>query len=151
MHMIGRKNFLLNGNSRVCSEHFVNFTRRRLRIDEYPTLKLPELPTQVKPAWKRRSPQKRVLVVPSTSLPLDDLVPGGDSLLEGVDVGSNSDMTGTDIEKLHLQIAELKQQMNTPQGQMISLKFSWDNIADNKKIVFYTGFPSFSSLKAVLS
>ena len=58
-------------------------------------------------------------------------------------------MTGTDIEKLHLRIAELKQQMNTLQGQVISFKFSLENTADNdKKIVFYTGFPSFASLKA---
>ena len=57
-------------------------------------------------------------------------------------------MTGADIENLHLRIAELEQQVTTLRRQVISLKFSLENIADNeKKVVFYTGFLSFASLK----
>ena len=43
---VGRKNLLLNGNLWACSEHIVNSTHPRRRVDEYPTLKLPKLPTQ---------------------------------------------------------------------------------------------------------
>ena len=147
VHKMGRKNLALNSNSRVCCEHFVNSTHWRFRIDEYPTLKLPKLPMQVKPARKRRSPKKQVLEPQSASLPLDEVVAGFDTLREGVDVGSNSDMTGTDIDKLQMQIADLKQQINPLQGQVILLKFSLESIADNdKKVVFYTSLPSFASL-----
>ena len=46
IHKIGRKNLPLNKNSCVCSEHFPG-GRRLLVNDEYPTLKLPKLSTQV--------------------------------------------------------------------------------------------------------
>ena len=47
IHKIGRKNLPLNNNSRVFSDHFVNSSNRRLRKDEYSTLQLPKLPTQI--------------------------------------------------------------------------------------------------------
>ena len=44
IHQIRRKNLplRLNGNSRVCIDHFVNASQRLLRVDEYPTVKLPK-------------------------------------------------------------------------------------------------------------
>ena len=59
VHKIGRKNLPLNNNTRVCSEHFVNSAKRRLRPDEYPSLKLPVLATSVTNPRKRKSPVKR--------------------------------------------------------------------------------------------
>ena len=58
IHKIGRKNLPLNKNSCVCSEHFPG-GRRLLVNDEYPTLKLPKLSTQVVLPSKRTSPRIR--------------------------------------------------------------------------------------------
>ena len=41
IHKIGRENLPFLDSTRVCSEHFVNSKGRKLRPDEYPTLKLP--------------------------------------------------------------------------------------------------------------
>jgi len=47
IHKIGQENLPILDSTRVCSEHFVNSKGRKLQPDEYPTLKLPLLPTQV--------------------------------------------------------------------------------------------------------
>ena len=61
VHKIGRKNLPLNGNSRVCSQHFEpNSARGRCLLPgEYPKLKLPEI---TKAGKQRRPPTKRVTV-----------------------------------------------------------------------------------------
>ena len=84
---IGRKHLHLNGNSRVCNEHFVKFTRRRLQIDEYPTTKLPKLPTMVNPPLKRTFPKKDC-VKPIYNLLPDDFVDDAGTRLDGIDIGS---------------------------------------------------------------
>lgn len=64
VHKIGQKNLPVNGNSRVCSNHFINSVGRRLRCDEVPTIHMPDLTTPVR---KRKSPRKRVYRSPSES------------------------------------------------------------------------------------
>ena len=59
VHKIRRKNLPLNNNTHVCSEHFVNSTKRLLRPDEFPSFKLPVLVTSVMNLRKRKSPVKR--------------------------------------------------------------------------------------------
>ena len=54
IHLIGRKNLPINGNSRVCGKHFNNSHSRALRPDEYPTQNLPQLPTRVSIPKPRR-------------------------------------------------------------------------------------------------
>lgn len=41
IHLIGRKNLLINPNTRVCSEHFEQASNRLLRVNEVPSLRLP--------------------------------------------------------------------------------------------------------------
>ena len=65
IHKIGRENLPILDSTRVCSDHFVNSKGRKLRPDEYPTLNLPSLPTQVSVPPPRRQliryslPEKR--------------------------------------------------------------------------------------------
>ena len=54
IHKIGRENLPILDSTRVCSEHFINSKGRKLRPDEYPTLKLPQLATQVSVPPPRR-------------------------------------------------------------------------------------------------
>ena len=54
IHKIGRENLPILDSTRVCSEHFINSKGRKLQPDEYPTLKLPLLPTQVSVPPPRR-------------------------------------------------------------------------------------------------
>ena len=54
IHNIGQENLPILDSTRVCSEHFINSKGRQLRPDEYPTLKLPLLPTQVSAPPPRR-------------------------------------------------------------------------------------------------
>ena len=69
IHKIGRKNLPLNNNSRVCSAHFENACRRRLRPDEVPVLNLPFSTLEV---VKKRSPKKRIVCVEASSSSDDD-------------------------------------------------------------------------------
>ena len=41
-------------STRVCGDHFINSKGRKLQPDEYPTLNLPSLPTQVSVRPPRR-------------------------------------------------------------------------------------------------
>ena len=58
VHKIGRKNLQINSSTRVCSRHFIGSKGRKLRPDEYPTLNLPILPTQVTQPQRRKSKEE---------------------------------------------------------------------------------------------
>ena len=60
IHKIGRKNLRVGTSTRVCSRHFISSKGRKLRPDEYPTLNLPTLSTQITEPRKRKSPRERV-------------------------------------------------------------------------------------------
>jgi hypothetical protein len=67
-----------------------------------------------------------------------------------VDKSSNTDLTGNDIEQLTCDVSKLKEEILLVKREIISNKFCLNNIAalGDHKISFYTGFPSFGSLKA---
>ena len=149
VHKIGRRNLPLNNNSRVCSEHFVKSADHLLRKDEYPTMKLPRLATRVvtKP---RRPPIPRVLPEESEVDVLSDAAEIPDVTLSlSVDASSNTDLTGTDMEQLMLDNSKLTEEVSILKQEVLAAKFCLDNIANsNKKVSFYTGFPSIASLNA---
>lgn len=150
VHKIGRKNLPLNNNTRVCSEHFVNSAQRRLRPDEYPSLKLPVLATSVTNPRKRKSPVKRSkpeeLDVCLSSCSEDDSVQVPDSTSSK---SCCTELTVHDITLMERQISEMKQEINDLKTENALLKFTLSNIADNdKKVSFYTGFPSYKALMA---
>ena len=63
IHKIGRKNLLLNANTRICSNHFVSAAKRKLRPDEFPTLGLP-VRSHVTITKPRRPPTVRTILEP---------------------------------------------------------------------------------------
>ena len=152
VHKIGRKALPLNENTRVCSEHFENSVNRRLRADEYPTLKLPRLATGATVVPKRRSPRHRglgtsfLLGLEEESTTHRDCAP---LARNSVDVSCSTEITGDDIQHLESEIDRLSQVVSGLQNQVLSLKFSINNIADSdQKVSFYTGFPTFASFEA---
>ena len=147
IHKIGRKNLPLNSNSRVCSNHFVNSAHRLLRKDEYPSKNLPKLATQITPVRRRPSPKRRLEVSFATSLGLSDDVDIPSPPVR--DATTTTELTGDHVEGLNLKVTQLNQNVASLQKNVLSLKFSLENIGhDDKIIAFYTGFPSFESLKA---
>jgi len=150
IHKIGQKALPLNDNTRVCSEHFENLVNRRLRVDEYPTLKLPRLPTGVTVVPKRRSPRKRGRGT-GYLLGLEEITRHCDfaPLPNSVDVSCTTEITGDDMQHLEFEISRLRHVVSGLQNQVLSLKFSINNIAcSDQKVAFYTGFPTFASLEA---
>jgi len=67
IHKIGRKNLLLNSNTRVCSDLFVSAAGRRLRPDEYPQRNLPVINTQITIPKLRKPPKVRIIPIPSAN------------------------------------------------------------------------------------
>ena len=65
IHHIQRKNLPLNGNLCVCSDHFVNTSKRLLHVDGYPTVKIPK--ATVAPIRKQKQLAKRVNAEPVPS------------------------------------------------------------------------------------
>ena len=122
IHKIGRKNLPLSTSTRVCSRHFICSRNRKLRPDEYPTLNLPALPTQVPQPRKRRSPKKR-----EVQLPMEN-----NNSSEGSEDGSpeptNSvttltDVTGKDIEALNTECEQLKRSLEENQAKLKAAEF----------------------------
>ena len=152
IHKIGRKNLPLNGNSRVCSEHFE--TDRLLGKNDYPTKKLPVRPLAVAPFRPRNPPKARLIMQEKSRVPESQAVDQESGLEEydmprGVNVITNTDLSGTDIEEMEHRISDLTKENSVLRSKISSSKFTIGNIATcDKKVSFYTGFPSYGSLKA---
>lgn len=139
IHKIGRNNLPINASTRICSDHFVNAAGRRLQPDEYSSVNIPILsttPCQVKP---RKPPTSRP-VEPTDETPSeesDEEVP-----LQVADVGVQaSDDSQATIVRLSQAISSLEEQLHAS-------KFCLENISDDDvKVLFYTGFPNYATLK----
>ena len=131
IYKIGRKNLPLNSNSRICSEHFVNASGRRLRKDEYPSTNVPKAITT--PVRKRKSPVKRNSFLCPTDEPEDSDSDDPATADVGVETTEHFD----DYYQLKEEIVQLNSKMF----------FRISHIADdNKKVQFYTGFTSYNTL-----
>ena len=144
IHLIGRLNLPLNGSTRICSRHFVNASGRRLYPGEVPSKELPVLPTTITPNKCRKPPKARPTPVVKT-----DSLSRSTEYIARRDIGVNTEWD---------PLADLEAQatrINTLEGELLQLSkcsemstFRLKNIADNdKRVAFYTGFPSYSALK----
>ena len=147
IHKIRRKNLPLNSNTRVCSNHFISAVGRRLRPDEYPTRNLPSISTRSTVSKPRKPPKVRSISSEisqsiSAASVISDLSSSEDDV-EQVDVETQ---TSDDLPAV---IEELKGKVMGLEEIIAASKFCIENIAnDDPLITFYTGFPSYDSLKA---
>ena len=143
IHVIGRKNLPVNGNTRVCEEHFVNASRRLLRPDEVPTL---GLPGSVKQNQPRKPPKNRTQLPPALTEP-----PGpashenscSDACVQTEDVPTvrESDL----MEK----VSSLQSVIVEKERMIAEQKFRLERIKnDDSQVSFYTRFQSYKALLA---
>ena len=146
IHKIGRKNLPLNNNSRVCSVHFVNSYGRCLRADEYPTVNLPVFTTPVR---KRRSPVRRKLpFTESIHVDTSSTVVGIDTPTPYVHTSVQTDMDSRTVQSQEAERENLKDRITVLEQQLASSAFRLSKIAnDPQKVLFYTGFPDYATLK----
>ena len=83
------KNLLVNRNSQVCGNHFIDSVGCRLRPDEVPTENLPTLPTKVSQSRVRRPLVKKPLRRDHIESEVPDVVYVGDIT---IDVGTNTEI-----------------------------------------------------------
>ena len=145
IYKIGRKNLPLSASTRVCSRHFIQSKNRKLRPDEYPTLNLPLVSTQVTQPRKRRSPKNRQpLEIDNTS----ESTESDDPELT-ISVAILTDVTGKDLDALATECEQLKRSLEETRTKLKATEFRVDSlINDDKQIQFYTGFPSYKMFKA---
>ena len=147
IHKIRRKNLPLNSNTRACSNHFISAVGRHLRPDEYPTRNLPSISTRSTVSKPRKPPKVRSISSEisqsiSAASVISDLSSSEDDV-EQVDVETQ---TSDDLPAV---IEELKGKVMGLEEIIAASKFCIENIAnDDPLITFYTGFPSYDSLKA---
>ena len=147
IHKIGRENLPILDSTRVCSDHFVNSKGRKLRPDEYPTLNLPSLPTQVSVP-----PPRRQLI--RYSLPEKRKRCNEDETEREVlysNVETNTELTWFAINEMENKLNEMTKQVEECRLECNSLKekehLRLNNIKDdNEKIKFYTGFSTIKLL-----
>ena len=145
IHKIGRENLPILDSTRVCSEHFINSKGRKLRPDEYPTLKLPQLATQVSVP-----PPRREMVcydLPVKKRKCDDEVET--SLY--CDAQTNTELTWLEIEDMEEELHATKKEIEECKAECSILQqkqhLRLSNIQDDdEKIRFYTGFSSCAAL-----
>ena len=101
IHEIGRENLPNLDSTRVCSEHFVNSKGRKLRPDEYPTLKLPQRPTQVSVPLPRRELMRHDLPVKKRKC--DNQVKTSTEVLY-CDAATNTELTWLEIESMEKEL-----------------------------------------------
>ena len=115
IHKIGRKKLPINASTRVCSDHFVNATGRRLRPDEYPSLKLPVLSTTVS-TTQRKPPKERY----STNLNVINNSDEVEELTRDVSVSTEPDWN-TEISELKKKINLIEEEKMVLQKKQVEL------------------------------
>ena len=86
---IRRDNLPLNSNTRICSEHFVSASKRKLRLDEYPSLKLPQASHTT--IFKPRKPPKQRTVPerPTETRSNEEDIPDEDDRINNIGTQAN--------------------------------------------------------------
>ena len=157
VHKIGRKNLPINSSTRVCSRHFIGSKGHKLRPDEYPTLNLPILPTQVTQPQRRKSPKKRVDSFSandddhqcSSALDDNEKCSKVNDSVSITDASTLTTLVGEDVEAFVKECELLRRDLADCEAKLKAAEFRISSVMhDDKKIQFYTGFPSYKLFKA---
>ena len=137
---IGRLNLPINANTRICSDHFVSVAKRKLRPDEYPTLS--SLVRNHTTTTKLRRPPTVRTIPESLSEDSDE---EASVFVEGTTKSVAIQACNGSLEV----IENLKGTVTQLKADATALKFCIENSAKDEQLVtFYTGFPSYASLKS---
>ena len=132
IYKIGRKNLPLSASTRVCSRHFIQSKNRKLRPDEYPTLNLPLVSTQVTQPRKRRSPKNRQpLEIDNTSESTES-----DDPEPTISVAILTDVTGKDLDALATECEQLKRSLEETRTKLKATEFRVDSLMTINKSSF---------------
>ena len=149
IHVIRRTNLPVNRHTRICSKHFVNAEGRRLYPDEVPSLCLPR-PFICSRETRRKPPRDRsaVLHTPTDDEMQRDVDVSEDE--ESRDASTQTEMNlAEELEMLRSKVLNLEKKLEEVEKMVKEAKFTLSNIKDDdSKVTFYTGFPSFSTLRA---
>ena len=128
-------------------QHFVSSKGRKLQPNEYPTLNLPTLPTQVTKLRKRKSPRKRIFSLPTEES--DECSEETEAVNESVSsVATSTDVCGEDIDALVKERELLRSKLSESESKLKSAQLRISSVEyDDKMIQFYTGFSSYKLLK----
>ena len=152
IHLIGRKNLPVNSHTRICSCHFEHAAGRRLRPDEVPSLYLPVLTTSRNKMAPRRPPRQRpfVHIVPDTNSE-DSTDEQCEKYDKCTQVGESTTLIQSELATARGHVEGLKKQVKEQEQQLVQQKFRLSNMRnDDAKVAFYTGFPSYAALKALI-
>lgn len=120
----------------------MNAAKRLLKADEVPTQ---QLPFTARTRAARKPPKKRVLLVDNNSKPQSPVAVVGSKYHEAV---TQTDICGVPCE-CKAELAKVTEELTQLKHQIERQKFRLANISHHdSKICFYTGFPSYLSLKA---
>ena len=130
---IRQENPLLNGNSRVCSEHFVSALKRQLQPDEYPSLKLTQASHTT--IFRPRKPLKqRTFPEPTTETSSsEENIPDEDDRIKSI---------GTQVNDGSNELIEqLKVTVKTLEANQLDTKFCIENMSkDDQDLIFTQDF-----------
>ena len=144
IHVIRRKKLPLTINTRVCSQHFVRAEGRRLYPDEVPSLLLPSMPVS-----KSRNPPKdrscnEILAEEVHGDEDDGLRAAKDAFAQTAPVDDKEIL----LAEEKVKVANLEKQLMEEKMKAEKQKFKLSSMEDDDaKILFYTGFSSYSLLK----
>ena len=141
IHKISHKNLPINTSTHICSEYFVNATGRRLRPDEYPSVKLPVLSTAIS-TTRRKTPKEQLSSVIYNSVEVEELTR---------DISMNTEPDwDSEISQLKKKINLIEEERMVLQAELFEQYcFRLSSICnDDSKIAFYTGFPDYKTLMA---
>ena len=113
-------------------------------MDEVPSKHLPSRSIQPTPSTKRRPPRERRVVDLNVSCSQEPVA------TTVCDEATNTDNEyDTVMSALQERVEILEKELLQTKNDLLKQQFRLSNIADNdKKVSFYTGFPSYSALKA---
>ena len=109
VHVIWWKNLLLNSNTKICNEHFVNARSRQLYPGEVPSLLLPTTSTTHSREKGRRKLKDRTVPLLDESVPVGD----GNELEETCEnMKETSSQTDNSEHELACELSATKERVN---------------------------------------
>ena len=131
----------MNSNTRICSDHFVSASKRKLQPDQYPSLKLPQ--ASYTTIFRHRKPLKQITVPerPTETSSSEEDIPDEDDHINSI---------GTQVNDASKELIEqLKETVKMLEANLSETKFCIENISkDDQDFNFLHRIYQYNSFKA---